>query len=143
MGKVEVITKKVSKSECCDDVRNLPEEMESAIAAIGGMDRLRTKVPDRDGLVVDAAMFQALSDPIRLQILHTLAVTDLCPCILKEITGLSDSKLSYHLNILEGSGLISSSHKQRWRIYGITELGRSRLMSHGRPEAVGKASSPC
>jgi DNA-binding transcriptional ArsR family regulator len=118
---------KSSKKECCDDVLNLPEEMKEALQGKGGLNGLRKMIPDRDELASEAKRFQVLSDPIRLQILHSLIVIDLCPCILKEITGLSDSKLSYHLNILEEEGLIRSSPRQRWRIYMITEQGRSQI----------------
>jgi ArsR family transcriptional regulator len=101
--------------------------MEEALQRKGGLSGLRKKIPDREELASEARLFQVLSDPIRLQILHSLMVIDLCPCILREITGLSDSKLSYHLNILEEKGLIKSSPRHRWRIYIITELGRSQI----------------
>jgi len=106
---------------------NLPEEMEEALQKVHGLAGLRGRVPSRDDLAMEARRFQVLSDPIRLQLLHSLALADLCPCILKEVTGLSDSKLSYHLNILEGAGLIRSSPRQRWRIYMITDMGRSQM----------------
>jgi ArsR family transcriptional regulator len=127
MGTESIVVKKGAKKGCCTDVRNLPEEMEAALASLGGMDGLKAKVPARDDLASEAALFQALSDPIRLQILHSLSAADLCPCLLKEVTSLTDSKLSYHLNILESKGFISSSPRQRWRIYMLTELGRSVL----------------
>lgn len=123
---------KGSKRDCCEDAMNLPEEMDLAIKKVGGLGGLKARIPDRDDLASEAELFQAMSDPIRLQILHSLLVTDLCPCILKEVTGLSDSKLSYHLNILESKGLIRSSPRQRWRIYIITDLGRSEVASLGR-----------
>jgi len=116
---------KKSINGCCADAMNLPEEMEEALKLNGGLEGLKKKIPDRGGLATEAKLFQVLSDPIRLQILHSLMLSDLCPCILKEITGLSDSKLSYHLNILEEEGLIISSPRQRWRIYMITRKGRN------------------
>ncbi len=113
------------RSECCTDRKNLPEEMEAALLQQGGMKGLRSRIPNKESLVLEAKVFNALSDPIRLQVLHALSVTDLCPCLLKEIAELSDSKLSYHLNILEEAGLISSSPRNRWRIYMLTAQGRS------------------
>jgi DNA-binding transcriptional ArsR family regulator len=115
------------KKKCCSYIKNLPEEMEEAIRQKGGMDRLKELVPDRAKLGPEAEFFHALSDPIRLQILHALLEIDLCPCILKDITDLSDSKLSYHLNILEKAGLIISSPRKKWRIYMLTENGRSLI----------------
>jgi DNA-binding transcriptional ArsR family regulator len=119
--------KSTNKKECCTDVLNLPEEMERSLRQHGGLGGLRRLVPDKEGLASEAERFQAVSDPIRLQILHALLVIDLCPCILKEITELSDSRLSYHLNILEEAKLISSSPRKKWRIYMITERGRSLI----------------
>jgi DNA-binding transcriptional ArsR family regulator len=119
--------KDLRKNECCTDRTNLPEEMEAALQQQGGLDRLKEAVPTRENLVPEAKVFNALSDPIRLQIMHALSVIDLCPCLLKDITELSDSKLSYHLNILEEANLISSSPRKRWRIYILTEHGRSLI----------------
>jgi len=119
--------KKKSDVECCDNPVNLPDEMAEGLQRIGGLCILKEMIPDREKLSLEGKVFQALSDPIRLEILHALVVVDLCPCILKDITGLSDSKLSYHLNILEGAGLISWSARHRWRIYAVTEKGRSVL----------------
>lgn len=117
----------LKKTECCTDRTNLPEEMEAALQQQGGLDRLKEVVPSKESLVPEAKVFNALSDPIRLQIMHALSVIDLCPCLLKDITELSDSKLSYHLNILEEASLIASSPRKRWRIYILTEHGRSLI----------------
>ncbi len=124
-----MVTKKRTKKECCIDALNLPEEMETALQQYGGLDGLKKIVPHRDSLASDGLIFNALSDPIRLQILHALDLVDLCPCVLKEITGLSDSKLSYHLNVLENARLIKSGPQRKWRIYVITELGKIKLRS--------------
>jgi ArsR family transcriptional regulator len=109
----------------CSDIMNLPEEVEESLRQRGGMDAVRSAVPDRQDLGEEARVFQALSEPIRLQIVHALSVCDLCPCVLKEVTDLSDSRLSYHLNILEKAGLIGSVPQKRWRIYSLTALGRA------------------
>jgi hypothetical protein len=119
--------KNQKKRECCTDAMNLPEEMEAALQKYEGLNGLKKIVPQRESLTSDGITFNALSDPIRLQILHALALVDLCPCVLKEITGMSDSKLSYHLNVLEEAGLIVSSPQKKWRIYAITELGKKKM----------------
>jgi len=117
-------SRKAKEKECCGDLMSLPEEMEVAVRQKGGLESLKSAVPDRKVLAAEADVFHALSDPIRLQIMHALLITDLCPCLLKEIAGLSNSKLSYHLSILEEAGLISSSSRKKWRIYMLTEKGR-------------------
>jgi DNA-binding transcriptional ArsR family regulator len=108
-------------------VMNLPEEMETALQQQGGLVGLKKRVPNKTELASEAERFQAVSDPIRLQILHALLVIDLCPCLLKEITELTDSGLSYHLSILEEARLISSSPRKRWRVYVLTEQGRKLI----------------
>lgn len=118
--------KRTSK-ECCKDVMNLPEEMEAALQQQGGLEVLKKRVPDKEELASEAERFQAVSDPIRLQIMHALMEIDLCPCLLKEITELTDSGLSYHLSILEEAGLISSSSRKRWRVYVLTDKGRKLI----------------
>jgi hypothetical protein len=117
------------KKGCYKDVMNLPEEMEAALRNRGGLDGLKKLVPGKAELASEAERFHAVSDPIRLQILHALQVIDLCPCLLREITGLTDSGLSYHLGILEEAKLISSSPRKRWRVYVLTEQGRE-LVGH-------------
>ena len=115
---------KAKMTECCADLMSLPEEMEVAVRRLGGLEGLKSRVPDRKSLASEAELFHALSEPIRLQIMHALLSTDLCPCLLKEITGLSNSKLSYHLSTLEEARLITSSPRKKWRIYILTEKGR-------------------
>jgi len=129
---ISMTEKDQTEKVCCSDAMNLPEEMEQIICSKGGLNGLKEGVPERAGLIFEARFFHSLSDPIRLQILHALMMADLCPCIIKEITELSDSKLSYHLNILEKAGLIVSSPRKKWRIYSLTESGRS-LIAKGMP----------
>lgn len=124
MGDDRVAKKKARKDECCADLMSLPEEMEAAVRKRGGLEGLKSEVPDRKKLTSEAELFHALSDPIRLQIMHALLLTDLCPCLLKEITGLSNSKLSYHLSTLEEARLIISSSRKKWRIYMLTDIGK-------------------
>ena len=122
-------TKKKDMKECCTNAMNLPQEMESALQKFGGLKGIKKVVPQKESLIPDGIVFNALSDPIRLQILHALTLVDLCPCVLKEITSTSDSKLSYHLNVLENAKLIVSGPQKNWRIYVITELGKTKLGS--------------
>jgi len=121
--------KNTKNRDCCTDALNLPEEMEAALSQKGGLENLKNLVPNKKDLASKAERFQAVSDPIRLQILHALDLIDLCPCLLKEITDLTDSGLSYHLNILEEARLIASSPRKRWRVYVLTEQGKKLIGS--------------
>ncbi len=120
----------MTKKECiektyCTNIVDLPKEMEEIVRLKGGLDEIKKRVPKKNELIDESMIFKALSDTIRLQIMHALIISDLCPCILKEITDTTDSKLSYHLNILEEANLISYSSVKKWRIYKLTEYGMS------------------
>lgn len=65
----------------------------------------------------------ALSDPVRIKILHLLSVQPLCVCVIKQCVRMADSKLSYHLNILKDRGLIEGQTRKNWIIYRLTDAG--------------------
>ena len=106
---------------------SLPREVAEGLREAGGTQGLLARIPDRDSLKELSDRHQALSDPVRLQIVHLLGASELCPCVLKELTGLTDSKLSYHLGILEKARLVLWRQNKNWRVYRLTELGRSYL----------------
>jgi ArsR family transcriptional regulator len=68
--------------------------------------------------------YHALSDPVRITILHLLAVQPLCVCVIKECIGIADSKLSYHLNIMKKADLIAGKQDGNWIIYRLKDLGK-------------------
>ena len=72
----------------------------------------------------------ALSEPLRLRIPHALAIQPLCVCVIKDIVGIADSKLSYHLNQSKKAGLIEGDQQGSWIIYHLTPLGE-RCMAAG------------
>ncbi len=106
---------------------NLPPELDAVVRKQGGLCVLVDRIPKAFTFEEEALKFKALSAPVRLQIMHSLVVADLCPSILKNITGISDSKLSYHLDILESAGFVTHFQRQKWRIYAITLDGRKAI----------------
>ena len=110
-----------------EGVLNLPPEMQAIVRSKGGLNILMEEEAER---------FKALSSPVRIQILHALVTADLCPSILKNITGMSDSKLSYHLEILESAGFITHLQRQKWRIYVITVEGRKTIGHERQPSDI-------
>ncbi|MDR9402281.1 MAG: metalloregulator ArsR/SmtB family transcription factor [Halothece sp. Uz-M2-17] len=65
------------------------------------------------------AGFQALSEPIRLQILNLLQEQELCVCELRDQINIAQSKLSFHLKILREAKLARSRQEGRWVYYSI------------------------
>jgi ArsR family transcriptional regulator len=102
----------------------IPEEVQCELDEKGGIEALAANMPDAKSLKAQAKFFGALSDEKRLQILALLNSQSLCVCIIKQVTKLPDSKLSYHLSVLKGTGLVKSKEKKNWIIYEITDSGR-------------------
>jgi DNA-binding transcriptional ArsR family regulator len=65
----------------------------------------------------------ALSSPIRMKILFLLVPRSYCVSSIKDLFGISDSRLSYHLKILRDCGLIEGSRDGKCIIYAATLPG--------------------
>jgi predicted transcriptional regulator len=101
-----------------------PEEVKEAITEIGGLDRLISAIRPEQ-IKTQANLHRILSDETRLTLLQAIKQCDICPCVLKVMMKISDSRLSYHLMVLEEAGLVRSYKKKNWKIYSITEKGLS------------------
>ncbi len=81
---------------------------------------------------------KALSDPIRLQMLHLLSQReDLCTCEFEELLGLSQSKVSYHLNLLLQARFVTRENRGTWSHYRLRDsnmLNQVRTLA-GEPQA--------
>ena len=64
-------------------------------------------------------IMESLSDPIRINILELMMNGEICVCDIVKVTGLSQSKISYHIKILKESGLISDRQEGRWVYYKL------------------------
>ena len=95
----------------------------SSVTGCGGLPGLKENIPDARTLEAIRNVHYACADVKRLEILAMLAVQPLCVCIIREVLGVSKSKLSYHLKILQENGLISGTAKGAWIIYELTESG--------------------
>ncbi len=105
----------------------IPEVVRKELERRGGIESLIGCLPDAETVDRLVGILQILSDPIRLKILGLLEIQPLCPCILTQAVGVSDSKLSYHLSALQQSGLIKGKQRGRWIVYSLTQKGRDTL----------------
>ena len=64
-------------------------------------------------------IMESLSDPIRINILELMMNGEICVCDIVKVTGLSQSKISYHIKILKDSGLITDRQEGRWVYYKL------------------------
>ncbi len=101
----------------------VPRDVDRGVRKAGGFREVARSAPGRAQLRREAKKHLALSDPTRLRILFALDASELCPCLLKKIARISDSKLSYHLAILHRAGLIHSRRTMNWRVYSVTKAG--------------------
>jgi len=101
----------------------LPPEVDCQLAQMGGVTGLVDRLPGTEALAAASLVHHALSEPLRLRVVHALAIQPLCVCVIKEIVGIADSKLSYHLNQLKKAGLIEGEQQGSWIIYRLTPLG--------------------
>ncbi|WP_420847025.1 ArsR/SmtB family transcription factor [Methanogenium marinum] len=103
----------------------MPEEVAAALIVCGGVRAMEERLPDEEQLARLCAFHRACADPVRLKILFMLFPQPLCVCVIKEVLGIADSKLSYHLNVLKKAGLIEGEPCANWIIYSLTETGRT------------------
>jgi ArsR family transcriptional regulator, arsenate/arsenite/antimonite-responsive transcriptional repressor len=66
-----------------------------------------------------AALFHALSDPIRLEVVNLLLGGERCVCDLMADLDMAQSRLSWHLKTLADAGLISGRREGRWNYYSL------------------------
>ncbi|NMC12590.1 MAG: winged helix-turn-helix transcriptional regulator [Chloroflexi bacterium] len=79
-----------------------------------------------------AALFQALGNPVRLQILEILSQAPRCVCDLVTLTGKRQPCVSQNLAILREVGLVRTSQQGKKMIYHInvtTVIELNRLIS--------------
>lgn len=85
-----------------------------------------------------AALFHALSDEARLEIVAALLGGERCVCDLMDVVGAAQSRLSYHLKVLKDAGLVTDRREGRWAYYTLERdaiVETEALLSSLRPRA--------
>lgn len=70
-----------------------------------------------------AAVFKALGDENRLQILHLLQRGELCACHLLEEMKITQPTLSHHMKVLCDAGIVVGRKEGKWMHYSISKDG--------------------
>jgi ArsR family transcriptional regulator len=107
--------------ECCD-VTIIHDEIVSDIQA--------KQLPLEKGNQL-ALLFQALSDPTRLRIIHTLIQAEVCVCDLAAILEMSQSSISHQLRNLRALRLVKHRKVGRMVYYSIDDEHVLSLMEIG------------
>lgn len=86
-----------------------------------------------------AALFHALSDETRLEILDMLRDGERCVCDLQDVLDAAQSRLSFHLKVLRDAGLVSDRREGRWSYYRVN--GEALAEVHGLVRALGTGAA--
>ncbi len=66
------------------------------------------------------ALFHALSDETRLELLDRLKGGEQCVCELMDPMKAAQSRLSFHLKVLKDAGLVEDRREGRWMHYSLS-----------------------
>ena len=92
-----------------------------------------------------AAVFKALSDPVRLRLLSLIASFEggeACVCDLTGPFDVSQPTISHHLRVLREAGLIDCERRGTWVYYWVLPVALSRLGTVLSTDAVAAAGTP-
>ena len=79
-----------------------------------------------------AATFKALSDPVRLRLLSSVASHaggEACVCDISEGRRLTQPTISHHLKVLRDAGLLTSERRASWVYYAVVPEALNTLSS--------------
>jgi len=83
-----------------------------------------------------AKIFNALSDPIRLEIIEFLRDGEKCVCEITPHVKLLQPVVSRHLKILKDAGLVKRRKKGTWHMYSVTNSGVYNVIDQLNPELL-------
>jgi ArsR family transcriptional regulator len=92
-----------------------------------------------------AAKFKALSDPVRLRLLSSVASHaggEACVCDISPGLEVSQPTISHHLKVLRDAGLLTSERRASWVYYAVVPevlASLSSLLSVSADAAVARA----
>jgi ArsR family transcriptional regulator len=92
-----------------------------------------------------AAVFKALSDPVRLRLLSLIASFaggEACVCDLTGPFDVSQPTISHHLRVLREAGLIDCERRGTWVYYWVLPGALGRLGTLLSIDAIAAAGTP-
>ena len=78
-----------------------------------------------------ADIFQALGNPTRVKILHSLLSEELCVCDLAQVLGMTPSAVSHQLRVLRSERLVKFRKEGKMAYYSIDDEHVRRLFTFG------------
>ena len=74
----------------------------------------------KEKYILDTAVFKALSDENRLEIIELLSNGEKCGCVLLEKLDIQQPTLSHHMKILYEAGLVNRRKSGKWIHYSLS-----------------------
>ena len=70
-----------------------------------------------------AAIFKALADPTRVEMVHFLKAADapICVCDFTSVFGLAQPTVSHHLSKLRDAGIVRAERRGVWAFYSLRD----------------------
>lgn len=93
--------------------------------------RLSKSIPNSGSLKRLSDIFQILSDPNRLRVLHCLSQEEVCVCDLSAVLGMTVSALSHQLRLLRALNLVKSRRDGRIVYYSLADEHVAKLVEMG------------
>jgi ArsR family transcriptional regulator len=72
---------------------------------------------------------KALSDETRLRIMNILLERECCVCEVMEVLGISQTRASRNLGLLQGAGFLKMRKEGAWSLYSIDNEGMADYLS--------------
>jgi ArsR family transcriptional regulator len=96
--------------------------VEPALPALAQRERVAAAKIVQEPRNITAEVFQALADPIRLELLaHVAAYGPVCVCHLEEAFPYKQPRISKHLGTLRRAGLLRSRREGTWVYYELND----------------------
>jgi ArsR family transcriptional regulator len=76
---------------------------------------------DRQRYALHAAVFAALANPTRHELMHRLCEGSRTPSELAELLGVSRPNVSQHLAVLQREGLVKRTHEDGRVLWGVVD----------------------
>lgn len=92
------------------------------------VDKLRAELPTPEATAEAVEVFLALSNPLRLRLMHALAHNELCVGDLAHALGLSMSAVSHQLAFLRHLKLVAAREDGRKSYYRVIDAFVARLV---------------
>jgi len=90
--------------------------------------KLAKMLPNNDALSEMSDLFQLLSEPNRIRILHILSHDEVCVCDLSAVLGMSESAVSHQLRLLRALRLVKARRDGRVIYYSMQDDHVTKLL---------------